>query len=1008
MRISFLVALMFFIYTNISAQKKQYALDIPVDYFSGSPTITIPLYVVKLPEIDLPITLSYSNKSVKPDNLYNWVGLGWDIHCGGSITREFNGDPDEFASVKDYANGDGQFVDGGRFPDEFSFSFMGYTGYFYLDHSFPARATVISDHKMKVELITNHLSQGDIAKYLNVNLNLSDGYQRPMIAGFVLTTPDGMKYTFGRQTTGPYEWARPTEFTQDAIYENGKNRPFNVNKWYLSKIESNTNIIELNYVHHLQEKTRLNMNRFSYDFDSGNLSSLTWHKSHDDPVTAASYGNLSGNKVWKPILESIYVQDGSNEGHKYEIVTFNSSSNNYEASEMLCLNSISINEPNGAEKTIAFTAPQPDNGDYRRYLESVNVDNEEYHFSYNDKELGKGRGDKQDHWGYYNATSIIGETDFRPLRSANKGVLTNGLLKVITYPSGGTIELEWEANDYMKEGNSSKTYTGGTRIKSMEIKDADEEILNTKNYYYVDDYTLINNSQESSGVLFNDPQYSISQTDNSYQVDMYINAEDPSQSWNSIADIPAGTSWQKYTFSNVGKKGDALNEDASCASTLKLTYPRIKYYKGTHVGYTKVFEVNIEGAYTEYEYTNLNTNNLPSYVDLNKEIGLLRLMKSYNNNGSLVMERSYNYIDRDDMPPVNYKFLKSAQKLNILKNDGVPRFAQYQFAGYKKRGDYKRSVSLSGTSYRSEDGNYASSSRFNHINKRKQHAVSEFISRDRFDASVRDCEYTIYPEDIVELFDIYPDYIDNMIASNNVDKPVIKLQIMFDEDYQEVDTLHFVIKGGMLITYDNNQVAKPISMSVLETPIISCFDIEVGISDENYFAGEYDGLFRQAFENEFTDIINGEYVLNTDLFKFKQSSEYDTYGRIFLEHTKGQAFTYKIYGGMAQSPCIQIISPEDLNISYENVINAIFLTGLYSNTNINDDTYINALNTSIETFINNDQVQIYTFAFDAAGNKVTQMDANGVITRFSYNEDNRLEYVADENFNVIQLYDYSY
>ncbi len=59
----------------------------PVSYYTGTPDISIPLFTLDEGEIDVPITLSYNGRGVRVADESTWVGLGWNLYPGGSISR---------------------------------------------------------------------------------------------------------------------------------------------------------------------------------------------------------------------------------------------------------------------------------------------------------------------------------------------------------------------------------------------------------------------------------------------------------------------------------------------------------------------------------------------------------------------------------------------------------------------------------------------------------------------------------------------------------------------------------------------------------------------------------------------------------------------------------------------------------------------------------------------------------------------------------------------------------
>ena len=72
------------------------AQEIPVDMFTGTPTIEIPLWTVTDHDLSEPISVYYNADGVKLTEQKNICGLGWELEGGGSITREVRGLPDDF------------------------------------------------------------------------------------------------------------------------------------------------------------------------------------------------------------------------------------------------------------------------------------------------------------------------------------------------------------------------------------------------------------------------------------------------------------------------------------------------------------------------------------------------------------------------------------------------------------------------------------------------------------------------------------------------------------------------------------------------------------------------------------------------------------------------------------------------------------------------------------------------------------------------------------------------
>lgn len=170
-------------------------LEMPVSYSTGIPEISIPLYDFSVGKISLPISLSYHASGIRVEEAASWVGLGWDISSGPTLTRVVNGLPDDtyygymYNSVtvqdfnasssnlslkqhyyNEYANNRIDLE-----PDIFMFSILGYSGKFF-------------HHQQQNEFI--------VSPYQNIKIEtLKNGY---VIEGFKITLPNGVICNFGK------------------------------------------------------------------------------------------------------------------------------------------------------------------------------------------------------------------------------------------------------------------------------------------------------------------------------------------------------------------------------------------------------------------------------------------------------------------------------------------------------------------------------------------------------------------------------------------------------------------------------------------------------------------------------------------------------------------------------------------------------------------------------------------------------------------------------------------
>src|SRR5438067_4398929 len=136
--------------------------DVPVSLYSGVPEIGIPLFAAKGKTLELPIALRYHAAGIQVQEIGGWVGLGWALDAGGTITRTVRGLVDE--SLNGYYNTGQTFYDEGNWqnppgtlinnivnetldgePDLFFFSFAGRSGQFVMGPT--STSTTIKEYR---------------------------------------------------------------------------------------------------------------------------------------------------------------------------------------------------------------------------------------------------------------------------------------------------------------------------------------------------------------------------------------------------------------------------------------------------------------------------------------------------------------------------------------------------------------------------------------------------------------------------------------------------------------------------------------------------------------------------------------------------------------------------------------------------------------------------------------------------------------------------------------------
>jgi YD repeat-containing protein len=294
--------------------------EVPVNLFTGTPDISIPLYTLSYGKINVPIALRYNAASVKPGQQPGWVGSGWDLESIGSISRQVRGALDEFyidgttgnaigPNISYYFPYPGQTVTPGSDlanqpnwntqsqlvydfthqttvagidveADEFSFNVMGHNGKFYYSGSSKGWQ-VVSDEDIKVEItgfVTPTNIRSAISQFTFSGSVVTSVNQSRMFGGFILTVPDGTKYYFGDVNNSGYgegiEFS--SQFMPHDASGNGNATPeFVANTWLLEKIvDANNNVVNFSYQ---RKYATCNLNLGFFELNAScQQNSVTW------------------------------------------------------------------------------------------------------------------------------------------------------------------------------------------------------------------------------------------------------------------------------------------------------------------------------------------------------------------------------------------------------------------------------------------------------------------------------------------------------------------------------------------------------------------------------------------------------------------------------------------------------------------------------------------------------------------------------------------------------------
>lgn len=500
--------------------------------YTGKVNVSIPIYELDDPDFDLKIALRYHSEGFKPRKHSGCVGYNWFLEAGGCITREIMNIPDE--KLRQYEsdpksqgmlafiqsktvdknlifNLDDQVVrdcgtksysldmtceyDVDYLPDIFHFSFCGYQGRFMINNQ--GKAVVLEGDFVDIDL-SNLLDQ-----FTNSHV--------PNASSFItIKTTDGYTYIFGGELS-TVEYTYPMVNIQNL----GTQSPPFVNVWNLKQIIApNHRIVSFYYkeslpIAHYSNDHLWIFNEYYNYFANKPIGEL-FPPNHIRFESSMAYTATKGC-----VLDSIVIS-GSPNVH----ISFHNSADPYKlyghsghylkANKNYMLDSIQVETDERILKTVrltydyrSFNYAHSQNGYYWRFLDSVNIGGMgTYSLEYNHAsaypDLYTPESDyhsEADYYGYW-----------------EKNVL-QGLLKTITFPTGGKQTFEFEQNTYGVERKlctygvqdvrlvSESTFNTsgvGARIRQINTYNSNNVLIEQKTYKYNK-----KGSNMSSGVYYN-------------------------------------------------------------------------------------------------------------------------------------------------------------------------------------------------------------------------------------------------------------------------------------------------------------------------------------------------------------------------------------------------------------------------------------------------------------------------------------------------------------------------
>lgn len=465
--------------------------SLPVSLYSGTTSLQVPFHTLESGKLQIPVGLSYHSAAMKVGDISGSVGTGWSLQAGGVITRVMQGSKaDEDGSngflnksipsssdTEAYGCFKGQVDDGtvDGLADDFYYNFNGRSGRFKYSNytSSGTRQTtdtpvLMSDAALKIEWLSTRKR-------------------------FKVTDEDGTMYIFGLSLSNEIAYEQTT--TSNNVNLNSYTH---TSAWYLTEMIS---------------ADRIDTVRFKYSSPTNSLqpplisTTLVRTKLSRSSVPTYAYQYGQRNQSIQTVnLTSIETKNGRI-GFEYtadrqdtpsldkrlrRIILYNAAGTSLKRLELIqsyfgCADGRSQVEIQGNSPV-----PHPISSYLRKrlrldtaeYKSGTGLTVSAYSFEYNEAEPLPIYGAlAQDFWGYYNGAAsnkhlllkdINHVNDFEPLLQNgsdrtpyfNKTLL--GSLSKITYPTGGTTEISYEANRHP----ISNVLGGGIRVKQLTDRDA--------------------------------------------------------------------------------------------------------------------------------------------------------------------------------------------------------------------------------------------------------------------------------------------------------------------------------------------------------------------------------------------------------------------------------------------------------------------------------------------------------------------------------------------------------
>lgn len=428
---------------------------------TGASQLAVPLAEVNCGTLRLPVSLAYTYTGLKIGQPYDFVGLGWALQAGVSITRQVSGLVDDNYATDPYRryNPDSMRVgvNKPRFLKRITQSDVD-TGPDVYSFSLPGGA---SGHFIILDTTITLLPQQPVHIRYTSGANYRQGFQ--------ITTEDGIRYQFQAvEITRP----NPNNFSL------GAGTSEHATAWHLTRLISadNADTIRLHYSLHSERAPQtctVTTGRYYTGVRQLNGTVYDPNNPDGDCGSTASYP-FHNVLMWASILRTQYLDSITTRGQSLRFTRADVFRGGVSSGqELRGLQLVSFTGERREIKRITLyqshfeAVGNAGNGEYRLRLDSLQESANElrlpaYRFHYLEGALPPRGSAAMDYWGYSNGATTNGDVftttaptllndpqliqgGYRPAnREPDFTSAAAGALTQVKYPTGGTARWEYE------------------------------------------------------------------------------------------------------------------------------------------------------------------------------------------------------------------------------------------------------------------------------------------------------------------------------------------------------------------------------------------------------------------------------------------------------------------------------------------------------------------------------------------------------------------------------------